>query len=314
MKKIFRANLYGMIIIVWGILFSFIFQPLLAKNNLSLYLSVTIGQVLLFLIPAIIYFATTKLSVKETLKLNKMKPKDVFLVILMGITLQPLVMGLSGLATFIMPNSFGQVIAQPVASSSLLATILVIGVVPALLEEITFRGIILSGYDRTSIKKAAIFTGIYFAIMHFDLQRLLYTLILGFIFAYIVRITNSIFSSMICHGVVNSVQMIYLKLLLSSSSTSQAAGSAQSIKDMPVEMRIGMAITLIIFIAVGGALTYLLVRKIKKNNMAEILEVTTAEEISASIGEGEEKIINWPFIVTVIIYAALMVYTFSLLA
>ncbi|MBC2397907.1 hypothetical protein BD780_001178 [Clostridium tetanomorphum] len=314
MKKIFRANLYGMIIIILGIVLSLILGPVMAKNNFSIYSSTVTLQISIFLIPAIIYFAVTKFKVKETLRFNKINLKDIFLIILIGITIQPLVMGLSGLSTFIMPNNFGQVISKPVANSSLFITLFVIGIVPALLEEITFRGIILSGYNDVSIKKGAIFTAIYFAIMHYDLQRFLYTFILGFIFVYLVRITNSIFSSMICHAIVNSMQMIYLKLALSSSKNSEAAaGAAKSFKNMPAGEMVGLILSFIIFIVVGATLTYLLVKKLKKNHIGEMMEVKTAEEISACSGEKEEKIINWPFIVTVIIYISLICYAFRIL-
>lgn len=314
MKKIFRANFYGMIIIILGIVFSLTAGRVMARNNFSVYLSTGIGQIILFLVPAVIYFAITKLPVKETLRLNKINLKDVFLIFLIAITVQPLVMGLSGLSTFIMPNSFGQVISSPVVNSSLWITVFVLGVVPALLEEITFRGIVLSGYKDVSIRKGALVTAIYFAIMHYDLQRFLYTFILGFIFVYLVIITNSIFSSMLCHALVNSIQMIYLKAILSVSKNGKAAaGASQSLRNMPAGQRIGIIVTFVIFIIVGGALTYLLVKKLKKNHIDEMMKINTAEEVLACKGEKEEKIINWPFIVTVIIYIGLICYTFRVL-
>lgn len=309
MKKIFRSNFYGMIIILLGIIMSLTVGKVMTKNNFSMYLSTAVLQAMIFLIPAIIYFAVTKLSVKETLKFNKISFKDVLIIILIGITIQPLVMGLSGLSTLIMPNNFSQAITKPVTDSSLLLTILVIGVMPALFEEITFRGIILSGYDETNVRKAAIFTGIYFAIMHYDLQRFLYTFILGFIFVYLVRITNSIFASMLCHGVVNSVQMIYLKLVLSNAKNSQAtANGAQSLRNMPAAQLVGVIVAFMIFIFIGGILTYLLVKVLKKGHSVKNIDVSTAEEVSAC--NIQEKIINWPFIVTVIIYIILIVYIF----
>ncbi|WP_027624036.1 CPBP family intramembrane glutamic endopeptidase [Clostridium lundense] len=314
MKKIFRSNFYGMMIIILGIVFSFTIGIVMVRNNFSVYLSTIIGQIVLFLVPAVIYFGMTKLKVKETLRFNKINVKDVFFIILIAITVQPLVMGLSGLSAFIMPNTFGQVISNPVVNSSLWITVLVIGIVPALLEEITFRGIVLSGYNDVSIRKGAVSTAVYFAIMHYDLQRFLYTFVLGFIFVYLVRITNSIFSSMLCHGLVNSIQMIYLKAILSVSKNGKAAaGASQSLRNMPVGQRIGIIVTFVVFIIVGAVLTYLLVKKLKKNHIGEMMKIDTAEEVLACKEEKEEKIINWPFIVTIIIYIALICYTFKVL-
>ncbi|WP_291578779.1 CPBP family intramembrane glutamic endopeptidase [Clostridium sp. UBA6640] len=304
MKKILKANLFGMIVIILMLLLSATVQMKLMEANVSLFSNVAITQVLGFFLPVVIYFLITKENVRDTLKLNKLPLKDIILIILLAIVCQPLVMGLSGISSIISPNSFSNAIANPVSETSMLLTIFFIGVVPAIFEELVYRGVILSGYDNVSIKTAAIFSGLYFAYMHLDIQRLLYTLALGILFGYLVRITKSIYSSMLCHFLVNSIQMVFLKVVMSKSE--QVDSAAQSIKDLPGSKQITTIITLIVMIVVGLLLTKLIMNKLKKNHSLDSVELN--RDIVT------EKPVNWPFIVTTIIFVAIVILNYIYLA
>jgi membrane protease YdiL (CAAX protease family) len=304
MKKILKANRFGMIVIILMIVLSITIQPIILNANVSLFSSVAIMQILGFFLPVVIYFLITKENVRDTLKLNKLPLKDIILIILLAIVCQPLVMGLSGISSIISPNSFSNAIANPVSETSMLLTIFFIGVVPAIFEELVYRGVILSGYDNVSIKTAAIFSGLYFAYMHLDIQRLLYTLALGIIFGYLVRITKSIYSSMLCHFLVNSIQMVFLKVVMSKSE--QVDSSAQSIKDLPGSKQITMIIALIIMMVVGLLLIKLIMNKLKKNHSLDSVELN--RDIVT------EKPVNWPFIVTTIIFVAIVILNYIYLA
>ncbi|WP_454053290.1 CPBP family intramembrane glutamic endopeptidase [Clostridium sp. Marseille-Q7071] len=304
MKKTLKANLFGMIVIILMILLSFTVQLKLMEANVSTFSSIAIMQVLGFFLPVVIYLLITKENVRDTLKLNKLPLKDIILIILLAIACQPLVMGLSGISSVISPNSFSSVMMNPVSETSMLLTIFFVGVVPAIFEELVYRGIILSGYDNVSIKTAAIFSGLYFAYMHLDIQRLLYTLTLGILFGYLVRITKSIYSSMLCHFLVNSIQMVFLKVMMSQNQHMDSA--SQSIKDLPGSEQITTIITLIIMIAVGILLTKLIMNKLKKNHKLDSIELDEDTVV--------EKPVNWPFIVTTIIFVAIVILNYIALS
>ncbi len=305
MKKTLKANLFGMIVIILMILLSFTVQLKLMEANVSTFSSIAIMQVLGFFIPVVIYLLITKENVRDTLKLNKLPLKDIILIILLAIACQPLVMGLSGISSVISPNSFSSVIMNPASETSMLLTIFFVGVVPAIFEELVYRGIILSGYDNVSIKTAAIFSGLYFAYMHLDIQRLLYTLALGILFGYLVRITKSIYSSMLCHFLVNSIQMVFLKVMMSKNEHVDSA--SQSIKDLPGSQQITTIITLIIMIAVGILLIKLIMNKLKKNHKLDSVELDEEDTVA-------EKPVNWPFIVTTIIFVTIVVLNYIALS
>lgn len=94
-----------------------------------------------------------------------------------------------------------------------LLNLLIIGLLPAICEEIFFRGFIFSAFSKSkngvkSVKLAIICSGVLFGIMHMDFIRIIPTSILGIIFAYSVYKSGSIFVSMLLHFLNNSVAVI----------------------------------------------------------------------------------------------------------
>jgi hypothetical protein len=93
---------------------------------------------------------------------------------------------------------------------SLPIAILILALLPALLEEIIFRGIILNAYkdEIPNIKYVIITNGILFALMHINFQQILYTFIMGSLLALIVYYNNSILLAFIIHFVFNLTQVV----------------------------------------------------------------------------------------------------------
>ena len=99
-----------------------------------------------------------------------------------------------------------------IISAPYILLLAVMALLPAISEEITLRGVILSGYNNKNRYVAAAITGLFFGILHLDPQQFLYTAALGFIFALVVRITGSIYSSMIMHFIINGTSVTMLKV------------------------------------------------------------------------------------------------------
>lgn len=86
---------------------------------------------------------------------------------------------------------------------------------PAICEELIFRGMVLSGLRKSlSDGKAIVLSALLFALMHGSLQQLIYPFILGMILAWVVVRTGSTFASMIVHFVNN-----FLVVLMAYIST-----------------------------------------------------------------------------------------------
>jgi sodium transport system permease protein len=82
---------------------------------------------------------------------------------------------------------------------------LVIGLTPAFCEELTFRGLILSGLRRLGKWPAIFISAFLFAMAHSSIYRLLPTLLMGVLLGFIVWRTGSILCGMIVHGLNNGL-------------------------------------------------------------------------------------------------------------
>jgi len=87
--------------------------------------------------------------------------------------------------------------------------LLLIAVVPAVCEELAFRGFILSGFRHLGHKwRAIIYTSIFFGLTHQVLQQSLVACLVGIVIGYLAVQSNSIFPGMVFHVVNNSLGVI----------------------------------------------------------------------------------------------------------
>jgi sodium transport system permease protein len=92
---------------------------------------------------------------------------------------------------------------------------LTIAITPAIIEEIAFRGIILSGIQRTMSRPlVCILVGFLFSVFHLNLYILVPVTFLGAMITYAVMKTNSIYTGMTIHFFINGTQVILANQLI----------------------------------------------------------------------------------------------------
>ena len=97
-------------------------------------------------------------------------------------------------------------------------SIFYIGFLPAICEELVFRGVITNGLKENGTKTAVIFSAVLFALMHQNLQQFVYQLFLGGVMAYILLKTGNILYTMLLHFFNNFVVLLDSHLSTSSSA------------------------------------------------------------------------------------------------
>ncbi len=225
---------------------------------------ILISQLGLVLIPVIIYFLITRNSLVKTLKLYPINLMCLMKIILFTICIQPLVMTVSAIGNLFFANHTTSVMLGLTNTLSYPAMLLLTAVLPAIIEEISLRGIILSGFKGRPTFPSAVINGIIFAVLHGNVQQGLYAFVLGFIFVYLVNASGSIAASMIAHFIINasSVTLVYAlsdvyRGLGSSSGSSQVTLSLASQEAL-------LAIGVLAILSIGFTfLAYLLYRSIK---------------------------------------------------
>jgi membrane protease YdiL (CAAX protease family) len=99
-----------------------------------------------------------------------------------------------------------------------LLMVLSLAVLPALTEELVFRGIIMNEYKPCGSVYAMLFSAVLFAFVHFNLRQLPIYIALGMLIAWMVFITRSVWTAVIAHAVYNIYVIFFEKYIWLFSS------------------------------------------------------------------------------------------------
>lgn len=96
----------------------------------------------------------------------------------------------------------------PATQGELMLSVVFVGFIPGLCEELLFRGTILGAYERRGSVRALAVSSVLFATMHGSVLGLPIHLLLGFVLGYLVIASDSLYTGMVYHAVHNSALMI----------------------------------------------------------------------------------------------------------
>jgi membrane protease YdiL (CAAX protease family) len=212
----------GILYTVVAIYYVYVSQ-LLIKFQLNDITNLIISEMLFFAVPPIFLALVKKYDIRKTFRLKAPRPSEALLMVMMS----PIVVTAGFCSGFIallgVKKIFGRVyLAANVAdymSKGLFISILLVALLPAICEELLFRGMIQRGVERLGAGWSILLSGLLFGLFHFDFQRLAAQTLIGFIAAYVVYRTGSIFNGMILHFMNNG-----LLTLLSNYSANLADG------------------------------------------------------------------------------------------
>ncbi len=286
LNQTLKAGAFALALMIFQFLAAYVIAAFGIDNPM---IEMAITYVIAFGIPCIIYLKITKSNAKNTLFLNPMNIFNVILVILLSFAVQPLLYLMSGVSALIFPNQVSEQM-MTYTNMGIIPLIICLAVLPAFFEEICYRGIIFSGYGNVSIKKAAIVCGFLFAIAHLTAQQFLYSFVMGIIFCLMVYYTKSIYSSLLCHFIINALQVISLK------ATANIPAQAITISDI--------ASLGVITLSTLPILALLFFAFIKINSVHQHLLFVSNENILQHNPDKrfEEKAITWPVIILTVFY------------
>jgi len=92
--------------------------------------------------------------------------------------------------------------------------VVIMAVIPAVVEEMFFRGIMFNSLKKkTGVKVAAVVSSLLFASMHFSLIKIFPTFLLGVVFTYVVYKTGSILPAVVLHFINNFMSVAVQHLM-----------------------------------------------------------------------------------------------------
>ena len=270
------------------------------------YLKSGLGEILLVLLPAVLFLIFGKYDIVQTLKLKGTKPVHFILVMGMMITAIPIVTVMSALVLLLTKLAFNKTLPlnqiQIPDVATLMIALAVIGVSAAVCEEVLFRGLITKGYEKLGTARCIALTSILFGMLHRDFQKALATTVLGVVIAIIVHRTKSIYAGMLAHFVNNaSIVLIvfYTKNLtqnVTPISVSTQSTPALDFSSLPTPVLIFVivfyAFLLIGFVSIFTGLMYAFIRSTREQKVSipsGMLDIQT-QMLEAQLGEQGEHL------------------------
>jgi len=297
-----NSNRFMLALLIWTIPAGLIVYALTYHFFITTGMLLFLSQALIFGIPCIIVFIANRKRIKEILPIKKMGIINILLIIVMSIVIQPLLMFISSIMSLLTPNIIADVMVNMNRESHFLLVLVFIAVVPAVFEELVFRGIIFAGYKEVPIFKAALLNGLLFGIIHLNMQQFLYAAILGFILCYFVFYTKSIISAVLAHFVLNGTQAGLGALLLNSQQDIAPYNEPSMLMTIVITGVAG-AVGLAIFLAVY--------KKFKSHNTACESEVDVVPEGTDPPTPSEQpKLFTAPVYISIALFVVFVVLTF----
>ena len=185
------------------------------------YLSLVIIQLLIYALPALFYCRIRGRELTPKLRLRMPKPSHVLYIFHSTVFMICTVILVSMLMYRLAPADFKMSSVSEYAAFAMnqrffdvVYLIIAAAVLPAVTEELLFRGIIIGEYQNYGAGIAAVMSALMFAMSHFSLVRLPVYFVSGLILAAVVFATRSIAAGIIIHTLNNAAVLLSEKYIV----------------------------------------------------------------------------------------------------
>lgn len=207
-----EAMLCGLIILVAMFFSQFVAGPtsftweVLAKRAV-------VTQIGLILAPALLMSVFLTKSMRQSLRIHRVPLVHLFAAAMLALALHPCYTLLGQAISSALPigpetQRVLESVSQLISAQPLWAVLIVLAVLPAVCEEITYRGFIFGGLLRNGgAMRAVILSSLFFGLAHSFLQQSIAATIMGLLLGIVAWRTGSILCTMLVHVVNNALSV-----------------------------------------------------------------------------------------------------------
>ena len=223
----------------------------------------------MILIPALIYTFYIDKNPVEFLRIRKFNIFSAMLIVVMMFTLLPVMALLNAISMLFSTNVIASSM-QEITGGNVWMGLIFMAVLPAFVEEITFRGAVYRSLRGARPVRAIILTGFIFGAMHMNFNQFVYASALGIVMGFVIEATGSILSTMILHFCFNANSVILMSLQSKMMEFLEKAGQqipqqamdASSLSNSDILLTIAVLIPIAAIGAGFFALLYILIAKL----------------------------------------------------
>lgn len=302
-----KINIFAPVLFGFYIIASVLFSRIIYSNRIALplWLNLIISQCIL-LIPALIYVLVMKIDIIKCIPYRKIKLSDAVSSLLIGYCLVPLVLLINVISSVFATNYLNSSTTE-ISQYPFIIQLLLMAFLPTIAEEFVFRGLFYHSYRKNGILGAAILSGVIFGAIHLNINQFCYACVMGMVFALMVEITGSMFSSMLAHFAVNSYSIIMLKLVSMSEISVQTEQASQQMMSQYSGVIILLQIAILAVTAIAFlSIAYLLFMSMaKRNGRWDYFKLNMKKGLRP---QNNEHFITIPLAATLLAAAAFMIF------
>ena len=206
MKNVTKTNvLFTATVLIYIILsYSLEFVP---AGVLTVNMALVIPEIIL-LIPALLYVLVLRPKTVDGVSMSVVSPTTTILTVVLTFLIMPLVMFINSITSLFTENSVDTVLNYIVNNNPLWLNLVIIALLPAVVEEFIFRGLIFNGYKRRNPFMAILLSAALFGLIHMNINQFSYAFAIGVIFGFMAYATGSLLPSILSHFIINGTSVV----------------------------------------------------------------------------------------------------------
>lgn len=165
------------------------------------------GQIAL-IAPSVFFFIRNGLQPNAYVRIKGMHPVTVLLVILFAYVSYPVIALCNSISLYFTENKIDGTMELLYDRYPVAVCIVAIAVIPSIVEEFVFRGVLYRTYQTVSVWKAAFLSALFFGLFHLNLNQMSYAIVMGIVFVLLNEATGTILSSVLMHAIINGTSVV----------------------------------------------------------------------------------------------------------
>lgn len=218
----------------------------------------------IFLIPVLVFLFMDRFEPLRGMRLRPIGAPTMLWTLLFTVLMMPIAVLLNLLTQLAVPNAVAGTLGATTALP-LWVSLLYFAVLPPLIEEFIFRGVLFQYFRSCGLFKTAMLTGLMFGLAHLNLNQFLYAFVLGIFWAFLDEATGSIYSSMLSHSLINglNVAMVYITV---SNLPENMVGAVEQAQDAASVASLSLIYWIILSVVAGACavLSIIIIRHLAK--------------------------------------------------
>lgn len=288
MKNVTKTNvLFTSTVLVYIILVYAV--RLIPAKALTINMLLVLPEIIL-LIPSLVYIVVLRPKTVEDVRISPVSAGTFFKTVLLTFLIMPLVSFINVISSFFVGNSVDNTLDIIVGKNPLWLNLIIIALLPAVVEEFIFRGLIFNGYKRRNPFKAVVLSALLFGLVHMNINQFSYAFVIGVIFALLAYATGSLIPSITAHFLINGTSVVMAHFYAGKEDVSAAAGELVLTENA---MYAVTCLFLLMLAIAGVALgTLLFISICKKNRGTENVKRIFTKPCRKMYDESEGKFID----------------------